>query len=160
MSTELTIRMWNDKRISPQLQLFNMIEIFENHGISQNNWKGLTVRTSDLSKKVLQLQEPLSYKQIADILAKYEQASDELHFSISSAIQCWRFDGATPVQGFVPFWLEAWGNVFASSFGRCRQVEGDAAFSLANSGPFVALIEPKNDPRVQQVNRHIEENLK
>lgn len=159
MSTELVIRIWNDEKVNPRLQLLKLIEVVENQGITQNNWKGLTVRASDLSEEPLQLPESLSSEQIADVLAKYEPHLDELHFSIWAALPCWRFEGMTALQGFVPFWLETWGDVFANRLGRCKEVEGNATFSLTNSGHFIALIEPKNDPIVQQVNNCVEENI-
>jgi hypothetical protein len=157
MSTELVIRIWADKRISARTQLLDLIKIFEFKGFNQGSWKGLTVRESDLSKKTLQLQEPLSWEQINTALAKYD--SDDLHLSVRSAFPCWRFDGTTPQDEFVPLWIEAWGNNFVNSTGRCREVEGDAAISLANSGPFVALIESEETPQLRQVNQYIEKNL-
>lgn len=157
MSTELVTRIWTDDGLSPRTQLLNLVKIFEDKGVAQSSWKGLTVRKSDLSKKMLKLQEPLSREQIGTVLMEYN--SDDLHLSVRSAFPCWRFDGMTPQEGFVPLWIEAWGNKFANSAGRCREVEGDAAFSLADSGPFIALIEPKENPQLQQVNQHVEKNL-
>jgi len=157
MSTELLIRIWTDDRVSARVQLLNIIKVFENQGIKKGSWKGLTVRGSNLAKKVLKLQEPLSWEQIDAALAEHDR--DDLHLSVRCALPCWRFDGVIPQEGFVPFWIEAWGSEFANSAGRCREVEGDAALSLANSGPFIALIEPEETPQIQQVNQCVEKNL-
>lgn len=148
MSTELVIKIWTDNRISAKEQLLELIKIFDSKGVNQGSWKGLTVRKSDLSKQTLQLPEPLSWEQINTALAEYD--SDDLHLSVRSALPCWRFNGTTPQEGFVPFWIEAWGTKFVNITGRCREVEGDAAFSLANSGPFIALIKREETPQIQK----------
>ncbi len=157
MSIELVTRLWLGDEVPARVQLTNLMQIFESRGIEEASWKGLTVRDSNLSRKIFQSQELMSSIQVETALADYDKA--DLHFSIRSALPCFRFKGMTPQKGFVPLWVEAWGKEFNESVGRCREIEGDAAFSLADSGPFIALIEHEETLQVQQVNQCVEENL-
>jgi hypothetical protein len=157
MSTELVIRIWDDNEISPTAQLLNLMKIFELNEVSQEGWKGLTIQESDLSKKTPQSNKVLSSQEINTALAEYNR--DDLPLSVRSAFSCWRFDGTIIQKGFVPFWIEAWGDSFTNKTGRCKEIEGDAAISLVNSGPFVALTQSEDAPQIQNINQHIEKNL-
>lgn len=157
MSTELVIRMWFDERASPGSRLLSLIPFFEQQGIHDGTWKGLVIRDAASYKELFRLQEKLTSAHIAEVLAGYD--GDHVHLSARTALPCWRFNGTVAEDGYIPCWIETWGTGFVSSTGRRREIEGDAAFIVSNSGPFIALLEPEADPHVQQVNQYVGENL-
>lgn len=139
------------------MKIDRLLALLEQKAAGLQGWKGLTVRSSDLASKLLQLAGPLTRAEIAAALAVYQ--GQDVHLSVGASIPCWRFQGTAASEGFVPIWIETWGSDFLNGAGRLRVIEGDASFGIADSGPFIALLQPENDPHVAAVNRRVEENL-
>lgn len=157
MSTELVSRIWFAQPASPTTKLWRLLEALEQRAAGLSAWRGLTVRSSDLATKLLHLPGPLSLEQVGRALGEY--AGEGIHLSVRASLQCWRFQGSTASAGFVPIYLESWGQEFIGNHGRRREIEGDASFAIADSGPFIALLDADNGQQVAAINRYVEENL-
>ncbi|MEV6825318.1 hypothetical protein [Amycolatopsis sp. NPDC051102] len=156
MSTELRIAVYFDDVPPPPGELVcRLAEVFAGWPQASAEFRGLKVLKSDRHTKVGETASPLSTAGLC-AAAHDHGAADEL-FSTRSSFSCWRFPRGTPEPGSAGVWLEAWGPEWTVRNHEDRAIGGEAALSVFDVRPFVALLDP--GPHEAQVNPRVEENL-
>lgn len=157
MSAELTIKIWEDNNSKAGNLFLDLIRIMNEQVPEITQLKNFVIRDSQLSKQDIETELPLSIDKIDKVLKNFD--IDNFHFSVQSAIPCWRFEKMNAVKGFLPFWLELWGSGYTHRGGRTTEVEGNASLTFSSVGPFTALIENEEIAEINYVNNCVQENL-
>lgn len=156
MSTELRIAVYFDEGLpSPDALVCSLAGVFAGWPQANAEFRGLKVRRLDRQTTVSETDRRLSPEELCDA-ARGHAEPDEL-LSTSSSFRCWRFQGGSPQAGSVGAWLEAWGPQWTEHNHEDRRIGGEAALSVFDVGPFVALIDVV--PHQAEVNARVEENL-
>ncbi len=156
MSTELRVVLYfDDDPPPPDALACGMAEVFATWPQSSSEHRGLKVLRSDRRTAVIEAAQRLSAAEVC-AAARGHGGADEL-LSWRSSFSCWRFHGGSPKAGSVGLWLEAWGPEWGVRNHEDRRIGGEAALSVFDVGPFVAIVDP--GPQVADVNPRVEENL-
>ena len=166
MSTELTARLYFDAEPRAPEVLVALTEAVEamrppagrEDAVAESpRWQGLKVLGTAGREVLHDQREPLERGAVAKGAARFTESRQKL--STRTAIPCWRFQGLTAQAGWSPVWVDAWGDEHGRVFGEDpRHIWGSAAVTLADAGPFVAVVD-RQGPDVEQVNRRVEDNL-
>ena len=156
MSTELRIAVYFDEvPPSPDALICDMAGVFAGWPQASAEFRGLKVRRLDRHVTVKETDVRLGPAELCDAGRGYAKP-DEL-LSTRSSFRCWRFVGGSPQAGSVGVWLEAWGPRCTEHNHEDRRIGGEAALSVFDVGPFVALLDVV--PHQAEVNARVEENL-
>ena len=139
----------------PDALVCSLAGVFAGRPQASAEFRGLRVRRLDRHTTVSETERRLSPAELC-AAGRGHAEPDEL-LSTRSSFRCWRFHGGSPQAGSVGVWLEAWGPRWTEHNHEDRRIGGEAALSVFDVGPFVALIDVA--PHQAEVNARVEENL-
>jgi hypothetical protein len=155
MSTEITARLYFDSEPAPARLFTQLVEAVAAWGDGNAPWQGL--RVSGPRRAVIHRDDqPLETAALVAAAAPLGGPSQQIASRIS--YRCWRFRGQTAELGSSVAWLEAWDDGYGQVQGEdVRRVWGSAAFTIADCGPYCALLDASD--AAAKINERVEENL-
>jgi hypothetical protein len=166
MATELTVRLYFDAEprapevlgaLADAVTAWTPPSGLEPPDAAAPRWQGLRVLGIAGREIIHDRREDLDRDALIAAAAAFGATNQKL--STRTSVPCWRFSGNAAQAGSTMAWIDAWGDEHGRVFGEDpRRVWGSAAFTLADAGPFVAVID-REGPEVDEVNHRVEDNL-
>jgi hypothetical protein len=156
MATELTVRLYFDAEPASRSVFAQLVDAITAWGEANAPWQGL--RVSGPQRQVIHRDDaPLEPSALTAAAACFGDGAHQISSRIS--YRCWRFHGRTAEPGSSLAWVEAWGDRYGEARGEdVRRIWGSAAFTIADVGPYCAVLEA-SDAEVAAVNQRVEDNL-
>lgn len=156
MATELTVRLYFDAEPASPEVFAQLVEAIAAWGEANAPWQGL--RVSGPQRQVIHRDDtPLESGALTAASARFGDSAQQIASRIS--YRCWRFRGRTAEPGSSLAWVEAWGDRYGEARREdVRRIWGSAAFTIADAGPYCAVIDD-TAAEVAAVNQRVEENL-
>lgn len=156
MATEITARIYFDSEPAPAKLFARLVDVVSAWA-DGDAWQGLRVSSSAQREPIHRDDSSLDPNALVAAAARFDEPSQELSSQIS--YRCWRFRDRSADRGSSLAWLEAWGDEYARVRGEdARRVWGSAAFTIADCGPYCAVV-PAEDAAATAVNERVEDNL-
>lgn len=157
MATEITVRIYFDSEPAAARLFARLVDVVSAWREGDARWQGLRVYSGDRRDVVFRDDSLLDTAALASAAARFSEPSRQLSSRIS--YPCWRFQGKTAVPGSALAWVEAWDDRYGELRGEdVRRVWGSATFTIADCGPYCAIIDA-DDAASRAVNERVEENL-
>lgn len=157
MATEITARIYFDSEPAPAKLFARLIEVVSVWADGGASWQGLRVVSGPQRETIHRDDSLLDTGALVAAAARFNERSQQL--SSRTSYRCWRFQGRKADLGSSLAWLEAWGDDYGRIHGEeVRRVWGSAAFTIADCGPYCAVV-PAEDAAATAVNERVEENL-
>jgi hypothetical protein len=159
MSLELDVRLWWDgSDLSTSERFEKTLGAFESWRGGQVEWTSAVLRKAVPGNKIKSLEGPLTTAQVLGLFP--EDTTEDYYITAYSYMPCWRFSKEGISDEFVPIALSGWGNNYGTGFNFDRRFEGQAQFSVLNSGPFFGVMDRESqDFLPTEQNAKVEENL-
>lgn len=156
MATEITTRLYFDTEPVPSRLFTQMVEsVAAWHEGAR--WQGLRVTAAPQRETIYRDDSLLDTQGLLSAAVRFEERSQQL--SSRTSFPCWRFQGRKAEIGSSLAWVEAWGDDYGRAHGEdVRRVWGSASFTIADCGPYCALVD-STDVGAAAVNERVEENL-
>jgi hypothetical protein len=156
VSTELRVALYfDDDPPAPDVLVCRMAEVFAGWPQAGAEFRGLKVLRLNRHQTVKEVAPQLRAAEVCAAARGHGDANELV--STRSSFRCWRFHAGSPKPGSVGLWLEAWGPEWSVHNHEDRRIGGEAALSVFDVGPFVALVDAA--PQQADVNPRVEENL-
>jgi hypothetical protein len=157
MATEITARIYFDSEPDPAHLFARLIEVVSAWGEADVPWQGLRVVSGAPRETIHRDDSLLDPGALVAAAARFSGRSQQI--SSRTSYRCWRFQGRKAEWGSSLAWVEAWGDDYGRIHGEdVRRVWGSATFTIADCGPYCAVI-PAEDAAATAVNERVEENL-
>lgn len=157
MTTERDMRFWTTEHLGVDATFMHLIEAASAWSPLIDQWQGIKIVEHTIHNVVLTINEPLSSVALGHIVRGYDRPTYRI--VTGRGFTCWRFAGLQATPGFLRLQLESWGTTYAQRHGRDIHMEGDAAISIQQVGPYCMLLDAAETPAVRAVNQRVEENL-
>lgn len=157
MATEITTRLYFDAEPAPARVFAQLVEAVAAWHEDTPRWQGLRVTSGPQREVVHRDDAVLDTRDLISAAARFDARSQQI--SSRTSFPCWRFHGRAADRGSSLAWVEAWGDDYARFHGEDpRRVWGSAAFTIADCGPYCAIVDAA-DVDAATVNERVEDNL-
>jgi hypothetical protein len=157
MATEITTRLYFDAEPVASRLFAQLVEAVSAWHEEAARWQGLRVISAPQRTTIHRDDSLLDTRSLITAAAQFEDRSQQISSRIS--FPCWRFQGRKAERGSSLAWVESWGDDYGRSHGEdVRRVWGSAAFTIADCGPYCAVVDA-TDAAASAVNERVEENL-
>ena len=157
MATEITTRLYFDAEPAPSRLFAQLVEAVASWHDENPRWQGLRVTSGPQRAMIYRDDSLLETQGLISAAARFEERSQQI--SSRTSFPCWRFQGRKADLGSSLAWVEAWGDDYGRSHGEdVRRVWGSASFTIADCGPYCAVMD-STDAAAAAVNERVEENL-